>query len=103
MLSTHRILVSVVLADASRNVVRLAVRVTRRFHSEMIRVPAVMPLRYPVGLRKRGRAIAARDLHPHMIQRARKDVDKAPCRRKWSSTGRSERFSIEGVLSGALR
>ncbi len=56
---------------------------------------AVMPLRYPACLRKSGRAIAARDLYTHMIQRSRKDVDKAPCRWKWSSTGRSERFSIE--------
>ena len=94
MLITHRILVQVVFADASRNVGRLAVRLTRRFHSGMIRVPGAIPLRYPAGLRKRGRAIAARDLHPHMIQPARKDVDKAPRRRKWSGTGRSERFSI---------
>jgi nucleotide-binding universal stress UspA family protein len=60
MLSVQKILVPVVLAETSRNVVHQAAWLARRL----------------AGLLESGHEITARDLHAHIVQRAQKDLDE---------------------------
>ena len=72
MLSIQKILVPVVFADTSRHVVHQAAWLARRFHAEIILLHVVTPLNYPAGVLESGHEITARDLHAHIVQRARK-------------------------------
>jgi nucleotide-binding universal stress UspA family protein len=76
MLSVQKILVPVVLAETSRNVVHQAAWLARRFHAEIILLHVVTPLSYPTGVLESGHEITARDLHAHIVQRAQKDLDE---------------------------
>ncbi len=77
MLSIQRILVPVVFADTSRNVVHQAAWLARRFLAEVILLHVVTPLSYPAGLLESGHEITAQDLHAHIVQRAQEDLDRA--------------------------
>jgi nucleotide-binding universal stress UspA family protein len=77
MLTIHKILVPVVLADTSRHVVQQAAWLARRFHAEIILLHVVTPLSYPAGILESGHEITARDLHAHIVQRAQQDLDQA--------------------------
>jgi nucleotide-binding universal stress UspA family protein len=77
MLNIHKILVPVVLADASRHVVHQAAWLARRFHAEVILLHVVTPFSYPAGLLEAGHEITARDLHARVVQRAQEDLDQA--------------------------
>jgi len=48
----------------------------RRFHAEIILLHVVTPFSYPGGLLESGHEITARDLHAHIVQRAREDLDQ---------------------------
>jgi nucleotide-binding universal stress UspA family protein len=76
MLSVQKILVPVVLAETSRNVVHQAAWLARRFHAEIILLHVVTPLSYPTGVLESGHEMTARDLHAHIVQRAQKDLDE---------------------------
>ena len=76
MLSVQKILVPVVLAETSRNVVHQAAWLARRFHAEIILLHVVTPLSYPTGVLESGHEITARDLQAHIVQRAQKDLDE---------------------------
>jgi len=77
MLSIHKILVPVVLADTSRHVVHQAAWLARRLHAEVILLHVVTPFSYPAGMLEGGHEITARDLHAHIVQRAQEDLDQA--------------------------
>jgi nucleotide-binding universal stress UspA family protein len=77
MLSVQKILVPVVLAETSRNVVHQAAWLARRFHAEIILLHVVTPFSYPTGVLESGHEITARDLHAHIVQRAQKDLDES--------------------------
>ena len=76
MLSIRKILVPVVFAGSSRHVVQQAAWLARRFHAEIILLHVVTPVNYPAGLLEGGRDITARDLHAHIVQQAREDLDR---------------------------
>jgi nucleotide-binding universal stress UspA family protein len=77
MLSLHKILVPIVLADTSRHVVHQAAWLARRLHAEVILLHVVTPFSYPAGMLEGGHEITARDLHAHIVQRAQEDLDQA--------------------------
>jgi nucleotide-binding universal stress UspA family protein len=77
MMRIQKILVPVVFADTSRHVVQQAAWLARRFHAEIILLHVVTPLNYPAGVLEGGHEITARDLHAHIVQRARTDLDQA--------------------------
>jgi len=77
MPSIHGILVPVVFADNSPHVVHQAAWLARRLRAEIILLHVVTPLSYPAGLLESGHEITARDLHAHIVQRAREDLDQA--------------------------
>ena len=77
MLSMQKILVPVLFVDTSRHVVHQAAWLARRFHAEIILVHVVTPLSYPTGVLESGHEITARDLHAHIVQLARKDLEEA--------------------------
>ena len=76
MLSLKTILVPIVFADTSRQVVHEAAWLARRFHAEMILLHVVTPFSYPVGMLEGGHEITARDLHAHIIQQSQKLLDE---------------------------
>src|ERR1700733_13482502 len=76
MLSLKTILVPIVFADSSRQVVHEAAWLARRFHAEMILLHVVTPFSYPVGMLEGGHEITARDLHAHIIQQSQKLLDE---------------------------
>ena len=77
MLSIHKILVPIVLADTARHVVHQAAWLARRFHAEVILLHVVTPLSYPAGILERGHEMTARDLHAQIVQRAQQDLEQA--------------------------
>jgi len=77
MLSIQKILVPVVFTDPSKQVVRQAAWLARRFHAEIVLLHVVPPLSYPVGALESGDEITARDLHAHIVQLAQRDLDQA--------------------------
>ena len=77
MPTIQKILVPIVFADASRQVVKQAVWLARRFHAEMILLHVLTPLNYPGGVLESGHEITARDLHAHIVHRAQQDLDQA--------------------------
>jgi nucleotide-binding universal stress UspA family protein len=76
VLSIQRILVPVVFADTSRQVVQQAAWLARRLHAEVILLHVVTPLSYPAGLLESGHEITARDLQAHIVQRAQQDLNQ---------------------------
>lgn len=70
------ILVPVVFADSSRHIVHQAAWLARRFQAEVILLHVVTPFSYPAGLLEAGHEITARDLHAHIVQQSRKELDE---------------------------
>ena len=77
MLSIHKILVPVVLAETSQHVLQQAAWLARRLHAEIILLHVVTPFSYPAGILESGHEITARDLHAHIVQQAQKELDQA--------------------------
>jgi len=77
MLSIRKILLPIVLADASRHIAQQAAWLARRFNAEVILLHVVTPFSYPVGLLESGDEITARDLHSRVVEWAQKNLDQA--------------------------
>jgi nucleotide-binding universal stress UspA family protein len=77
MLSIKKILVPVVLTDASRHVEHQAAWLARCFDAEITLLHVVTPLNYPPGVLEGGDEITVRDLHARIVQRTQKDLDEA--------------------------
>jgi nucleotide-binding universal stress UspA family protein len=76
MLSLKTILVPIVFADTSRQVVHEAAWLARRFHAEMILLHVVTAFHYPAGMLEGGHEITARDLHAQIVQQSQKLLDE---------------------------
>ncbi len=76
MLSLKTILVPIVFADTSRQVVHEAAWLARRFHAEMILLHVVTPFNYPSAILEGGHEITARDSHAHIVQQSQKLLDE---------------------------
>jgi nucleotide-binding universal stress UspA family protein len=81
MLNLRRILVPIVFADASADkswrLMQQTAWLARRFHAEIILLHVVTPFSYPGGWFESGHEITARDLHAHIVQQAKEDLDRA--------------------------
>ena len=76
MLILKTILVPIVFADASRQVVHQAAWLARRFHAEIILLHVVTPFSYPAGMLEGGDEITASDLHAKIIQKSEKELNE---------------------------
>jgi nucleotide-binding universal stress UspA family protein len=76
MLSLKTILVPIVFADTSRQVLHEAAWLARRFHAEIILLHVVTAFNYPAGMLEGGHEITARDLHAHIVQQSQRLLDE---------------------------
>jgi nucleotide-binding universal stress UspA family protein len=72
----HKILLPVSLRQKVPPVVHQAAALARHFHSEIILLHVLSPLRYPAGVLGSRHKLTERDLRAGAIQRAQKDLDQ---------------------------